>query len=199
MSLVNGTSTSVFLSCTTPPPAGGMATVTGTQTVFTTVYQTVLKAACPTSQWMATYTITETCTGNQAAYTPAATPRDSSSPLSSATPASPPPMWSTPAPASSPRWLRVPCPLSLSRATVSLLPSRPAPSAPLAWVITTEALFLLSLLSVVAVVPALALALVLVPALALALAVVQAPALNLALTPALSPALAWVTPSPTEP
>ncbi|KAK8067146.1 hypothetical protein PG997_013893 [Apiospora hydei] len=74
MSFANGTSTSVFLSCTTPPPAGGIATVTGTQTVFTTVYSTVLQAACPTSQWMATYTITETCTGNQAAYTPAAIP-----------------------------------------------------------------------------------------------------------------------------
>ncbi|KAI1498476.1 hypothetical protein F5X99DRAFT_393293 [Biscogniauxia marginata] len=65
MSLINGTSTSAFLYCTSAP---------ATQTFYTTVYETVLPAACETSQWMATYTITETCAGNPADYVTAVVP-----------------------------------------------------------------------------------------------------------------------------
>ena len=65
MSLINGTSTSAFLYCTSPP---------ATQTFYTTVYETVLPAACETSQWIATYTITETCAGNPADYVTAVVP-----------------------------------------------------------------------------------------------------------------------------
>ncbi|KAI0197372.1 hypothetical protein EV127DRAFT_9215 [Xylaria flabelliformis] len=57
MSLANVTSTSAFLYC---PPV--------TQTQWTTVYETVLPAACETSQWIATYTITETCVGDKTLY-----------------------------------------------------------------------------------------------------------------------------------
>ncbi|KAI0840312.1 hypothetical protein F5Y06DRAFT_254093 [Hypoxylon sp. FL0890] len=39
-----------------------------TQTHYTTVYETVLPAACETSSWLATYTVTETCTGNPTDY-----------------------------------------------------------------------------------------------------------------------------------
>ncbi|KAI3323306.1 hypothetical protein HD806DRAFT_108129 [Xylariaceae sp. AK1471] len=56
MSLINVTS-SAFLYC---PPV--------TQTLFTTVYETVLPAACETGSWLATYTVTETCPGNPANY-----------------------------------------------------------------------------------------------------------------------------------
>ncbi|KAI3335006.1 hypothetical protein F4824DRAFT_162905 [Ustulina deusta] len=56
MSFANVTS-SAFLYC---PPV--------TQTLFTTIYETVLPAACETSKWLATYTITETCLGNKADY-----------------------------------------------------------------------------------------------------------------------------------
>ncbi|KAI2463121.1 hypothetical protein F4781DRAFT_145360 [Annulohypoxylon bovei var. microspora] len=35
---------------------------------YTTVYETILPAACETSQWMATYTITETCVGKPTDY-----------------------------------------------------------------------------------------------------------------------------------
>ncbi|KAI1092352.1 hypothetical protein F5B19DRAFT_213466 [Rostrohypoxylon terebratum] len=35
---------------------------------YTTVYETVLPAACETSQWLATYTITETCAGKPTDY-----------------------------------------------------------------------------------------------------------------------------------
>ncbi|KAI0597984.1 hypothetical protein F4775DRAFT_202861 [Biscogniauxia sp. FL1348] len=65
MSLINGTSTSAFLYCTSPP---------ATQTFYTTIYETVLPAACETSQWMATYTITETCAGSPADYVTAVIP-----------------------------------------------------------------------------------------------------------------------------
>ncbi|KAI1823145.1 hypothetical protein F4861DRAFT_343538 [Xylaria intraflava] len=37
-----------------------------TAAAYTTVYETVLPAACETSSWLATYTITETCAGNPA-------------------------------------------------------------------------------------------------------------------------------------
>ncbi|KAI0552563.1 hypothetical protein F4679DRAFT_72212 [Xylaria curta] len=57
MSVANVTSTSAFLYC---PPV--------TQTQWTTIYETILPAACETSQWLATYTITETCVGDQTAY-----------------------------------------------------------------------------------------------------------------------------------
>ncbi|KAH8157374.1 hypothetical protein CIB48_g10873 [Xylaria polymorpha] len=55
--LANITSTSAFLYC---PPV--------TQAQFTTVYETVLPAACETSWWMATYTVTETCVGDKTDY-----------------------------------------------------------------------------------------------------------------------------------
>ncbi|KAI1259339.1 hypothetical protein F5Y18DRAFT_433379 [Xylariaceae sp. FL1019] len=48
---------SAFLYC---PPV--------TQTLFTTVYETVLVAACETGSWTATYTLTETCAGNPSDY-----------------------------------------------------------------------------------------------------------------------------------
>ncbi|KAI0874160.1 hypothetical protein GGS24DRAFT_353504 [Hypoxylon argillaceum] len=56
LSTANVTS-SAFLYC---PPV--------TQTQFTTVYETVLPAACETSSWLATYTVTETCKGKKADY-----------------------------------------------------------------------------------------------------------------------------------
>ncbi|KAI5923861.1 hypothetical protein F4810DRAFT_197706 [Camillea tinctor] len=65
MSLVNGTSTSAFLYCTAPP---------ATQSFYTTIYETVLPAACETSSWMATYTITETCAGSPVDYVTAVVP-----------------------------------------------------------------------------------------------------------------------------
>ncbi|OTA84954.1 hypothetical protein M434DRAFT_165653 [Hypoxylon sp. CO27-5] len=39
-----------------------------TQTHYTTVYETVLPAACETSSWLATYTVIETCTGSPDDY-----------------------------------------------------------------------------------------------------------------------------------
>lgn len=66
MHFANGTATSVFLYCSsTLAPPVAMPT-------YTTTYQTVLPAACETSSWLATYTITETCTGNPAAHPTAA-------------------------------------------------------------------------------------------------------------------------------
>ncbi|TPX07121.1 uncharacterized protein E0L32_010922 [Thyridium curvatum] len=62
--------TSEFLSCT-PYPATVTDTVTST---FTTTYCYTGPAACPTSAWMATYTIVEICTGNRATWTPPAIP-----------------------------------------------------------------------------------------------------------------------------
>lgn len=41
---------------------------TVTQSFYTTVYETVLLAACETGAWMATYTVTETCRGNKTNY-----------------------------------------------------------------------------------------------------------------------------------
>ncbi|RYP69091.1 hypothetical protein DL771_006322 [Monosporascus sp. 5C6A] len=67
MSTSYSLTSSLFLSCV---PAPMTETVTGTTTEFTTVYETVLQAACSTSQWWPTYTITETCTGNPAVWTP---------------------------------------------------------------------------------------------------------------------------------
>lgn len=73
----------MFLSCTTPPVHQTQAAVKHdpvphqwkpttlspvTQTHYTTVYETVMPAACETSSWMATYTVTETCTGKPADY-----------------------------------------------------------------------------------------------------------------------------------
>ncbi|KAI1328758.1 hypothetical protein F5Y16DRAFT_367841 [Xylariaceae sp. FL0255] len=57
MSLINGTSTSAFLYC--PPTSAPL---------YTTVYETVLLAACETSSWQATYTVSEVCTGAQSDY-----------------------------------------------------------------------------------------------------------------------------------
>ncbi|KAI0471135.1 hypothetical protein GGR56DRAFT_668030 [Xylariaceae sp. FL0804] len=42
--------------------------------LYTTVYCTTLPAACETGTWLATYTVTETCTGNPAEYTAPAMP-----------------------------------------------------------------------------------------------------------------------------
>ncbi|RYP32176.1 hypothetical protein DL767_005332 [Monosporascus sp. MG133] len=67
MSVSYSLTSSLFLSCV---PAPMTETVTGTTTEFTTVYETVLQAACSTGQWWPTYTITETCTGNPAVWTP---------------------------------------------------------------------------------------------------------------------------------
>ena len=67
MSFNNGTSTSLFVSC----PATCAA---ATATQFTTGYETVLQAECPTGQWMATYTIEEVCDGPQSLWTPPAIP-----------------------------------------------------------------------------------------------------------------------------
>ncbi|KAI0167173.1 hypothetical protein GGR52DRAFT_92025 [Hypoxylon sp. FL1284] len=63
----NMTTTAMFLSCTPPPTYTTLSPVT--QTMHTTVYETVLAAACETSQWMTTYTVTETYTGSPAIYT----------------------------------------------------------------------------------------------------------------------------------
>lgn len=41
---------------------------TVTQSFYTTVYETVLLAACETGAWMATYTVTETCRGDKTNY-----------------------------------------------------------------------------------------------------------------------------------
>ncbi|KAI0491199.1 hypothetical protein F4859DRAFT_37715 [Xylaria cf. heliscus] len=57
VAVANFTTTSAFLYC---PPV--------TQTQWTTVYETILPAACETSSWMATYTITHTCVGDKADY-----------------------------------------------------------------------------------------------------------------------------------
>lgn len=63
---------SALLYCepTAPPPA---ATATVTET-FTKVWQYTAWAACPTSEWPATYTITEVCTGNPKSWTQPAIP-----------------------------------------------------------------------------------------------------------------------------
>ncbi|KAI6090956.1 hypothetical protein F4821DRAFT_255701 [Hypoxylon rubiginosum] len=60
----NMTTTAMFLSCTQPPTT----LLPVTQTTYTTVYETVMQAACPTSQWMTTYTVTDTYTGNPTNY-----------------------------------------------------------------------------------------------------------------------------------
>ncbi|RYO86871.1 hypothetical protein DL762_004535 [Monosporascus cannonballus] len=67
MSVSYSLTSSLFLSCV---PALMTERVTGTTTEFTTVYETVLQAACSTGQWWPTYTITETCTGAPAVWTP---------------------------------------------------------------------------------------------------------------------------------
>jgi hypothetical protein len=59
--------TAEFLECTP-------YTSVPTSTVFVTSYCVTLPAACPTSEWLATYTITTTCTGDQAAWTAPAVP-----------------------------------------------------------------------------------------------------------------------------
>ncbi|OIW29788.1 hypothetical protein CONLIGDRAFT_680604 [Coniochaeta ligniaria NRRL 30616] len=59
--------TAEFLECT---PYTSVAT----STVFVTSYCVTLPAACPTSEWIATYTITTTCTGDEAAWTAPAVP-----------------------------------------------------------------------------------------------------------------------------
>ncbi|XXH00371.1 hypothetical protein Hte_006715 [Hypoxylon texense] len=77
----NMTSTAMFLSCTPPPmyqtlaPAQPTTLSPVTQTMYTTVYETVMPAACETSQWMTTYTVTETYTGKPAEYVTPAIPQ----------------------------------------------------------------------------------------------------------------------------
>ncbi|KAI1391265.1 uncharacterized protein F4822DRAFT_180044 [Hypoxylon trugodes] len=75
MPYFNATSTAKFLSFATPlvlhptpPPVTRTTLSPVTHSMYTTVYETVLPAACETSQWMATYTITETCSGKPADY-----------------------------------------------------------------------------------------------------------------------------------
>ena len=63
---------SEFLSCT-PYPETVTRTATTTET-FTTTYCVTYPAACPTSEWMATYTVVEVCTGNPGSWTPPGVP-----------------------------------------------------------------------------------------------------------------------------
>lgn len=68
---------SEFLACkpTAPPvpPVADPVTATVTET-FTKVWLYSAWAACPTSEWPATYTIEEVCTGNPATWIQPATP-----------------------------------------------------------------------------------------------------------------------------
>lgn len=59
--------TAEFLECTP-------YTSVPTSTVFVTEYCVTLPAACPTSEWIATYTITTTCTGDKSQWTAPAVP-----------------------------------------------------------------------------------------------------------------------------
>jgi len=59
--------TAEFLECTP-------YTSVPTSTVFVTSYCVTLPAACPTSEWIATYTVTTTCTGDKAHWTAPAVP-----------------------------------------------------------------------------------------------------------------------------
>ncbi|KAK1770465.1 hypothetical protein QBC33DRAFT_528099 [Phialemonium atrogriseum] len=65
------TLTSSFLECTPLPTTTVTNTVTST---FTTTYCVTLPAACPTSEWIATYTLLEICTGERDHWTPPAIP-----------------------------------------------------------------------------------------------------------------------------
>lgn len=62
------TTTTSFLVCT---PAPVTSSVTST---FTETYTVTYPAACPTSEWMATYTVTEICTGLPGLWTTPACP-----------------------------------------------------------------------------------------------------------------------------
>ncbi|KAB5563190.1 hypothetical protein GE09DRAFT_1219760 [Coniochaeta sp. 2T2.1] len=66
--------TAEFLECTPYASVGPATTVLATSTVFLTSYTVTLPAACPTSEWEATYTITTTCTGDRAHWTAPAVP-----------------------------------------------------------------------------------------------------------------------------
>jgi len=59
--------TAAFLECTP-------YTNTATSTVWVTSYCVTLPAACPTSEWIATYTIETTCTGDRGHWTAPAIP-----------------------------------------------------------------------------------------------------------------------------
>ncbi|KAK6952187.1 hypothetical protein Daesc_006720 [Daldinia eschscholtzii] len=80
MPYLNATNTAKFLSCTSTALTPVLTPVTRTtlspvtQTHYTTVYETVMPAACETGQWMATYTVTETCTGKPSDYVPSVIP-----------------------------------------------------------------------------------------------------------------------------
>ncbi|KAI0119128.1 hypothetical protein F4814DRAFT_228011 [Daldinia grandis] len=80
MPYFNVTNTAKFLSCTSTALTPVLTPVTKTtlspvtQTHYTTVYETVMPAACETGQWMATYTVTETCTGKPSDYVPSVIP-----------------------------------------------------------------------------------------------------------------------------
>ncbi|GAP89068.1 hypothetical protein SAMD00023353_0902810 [Rosellinia necatrix] len=60
MHFTNSTSNSTAAFAYCPPVAA--------QPLYTTVYETVLLAACETGSWMATYTVSETCTGDKTNY-----------------------------------------------------------------------------------------------------------------------------------
>lgn len=65
--------TSSFLSCDLPLPTDA-ADIAGIQSglaannLFTTRYEVTLPAACPTSAWTATYTVTQVCSGDPATW-----------------------------------------------------------------------------------------------------------------------------------
>ncbi|KAI2643485.1 hypothetical protein GGS21DRAFT_18454 [Xylaria nigripes] len=58
----------MFFPNGTGVPSVPMRWPTAVLNVYTTVYETVLPAACETSSWMATYRVTETCYGNPGNY-----------------------------------------------------------------------------------------------------------------------------------
>lgn len=64
----------VFLTCTAASAAAATTVTQVTTAVFTVTYSRILLAACPTSEWLATYYVTEVCTGDQATWTTPAIP-----------------------------------------------------------------------------------------------------------------------------
>ncbi|KAM7208744.1 hypothetical protein V8F20_000907 [Naviculisporaceae sp. PSN 640] len=70
--------TSAFLSCDSPLPTtlpqtpediAAIQSGLALGSLFTTTYEVVLPAACPTSAWTATYTISQVCSGEPSAWT----------------------------------------------------------------------------------------------------------------------------------
>lgn len=69
--------TSTFLSCDVPLPTdlpptpediAAIKSGLADNTLFTTTYEVVLPAACPTSAWTATYTISQVCSGDPSTW-----------------------------------------------------------------------------------------------------------------------------------